>query len=575
MVPVVLATAFLASSAQPAVAHGHGADRGFDAPYSGFAPPSTRLRTTTPKEAGLNTAEIDAMLTELEGYLLPQSSGRPLFPGAVVLAAHDGKVAVHEARGRAVKYADAEGTELPPHQQVPMALDTIFDMASVSKLFTSIAVMQQVERGRIDLDATVASYLPAFAANGKESVTVRQLLTHTSGLPSWMRLWRPYPDRESRIQAVLAVAPKAAPETLYEYSDLNLITLGALVEQVSGESLDVLVREGITEPLRMVDTGYNPPASKLDRIAATEFQTDPPRGMVRGSVHDENAWSLGGVAGHAGIFSTARDMSVLAQAMLNGGTYDRQRILSRRTTEQMLTDYNAGFPGHAHGLGFELNQRFYMGALASPSTAGHTGFTGTSLVIDPLSRSFVILLSNRVHPRREWSNVNAARRTVVGRVAHALAVTPRWGATAWFAGRQDDTTAALTLPVTLRADPTRLAFHLFVDSEEADLLTLELSRDGGVSWTPQPFVVTSRGRVSPHDGTISGFTGRHWQQASAEIEGPPGKIQIRWRYVTDALHQGRGVYVDGIRLGDAAGLLLDGERSPDLFTADGWTEASR
>jgi hypothetical protein len=241
----------------------------------------------------------------------------------------------------------------------------------------------------------------------------------------------------------------------------------------------------------------------------------------------------------------------------------------------MLTDYNAGFPGHAHGLGFELNQRFYMGALASPSTAGHTGFTGTSLVIDPLSRSFVVLLSNRVHPRREWSNVNGARRAVVGRVAHALAVSPRRGGTAWFAGRQDGTTATLTLPVTLRSATTRLGFHLFVDSEETDLLTLEVSRDGGVSWEAQPFVVSSRGRISPHDGTIAGFTGRHWQQASAEIEGPPGEIQLRWRYVTDALHQGRGVYVDGIRLGDADGLVLDGEASPELFVADGWTEASR
>ncbi len=550
--------------------------RSFDEPYSGFAPARTRLVTATPEEAGLNTAEIDAMVDDLKGYLRPQTpGGHPLYPGAVVLAARDGKVVVDEALGHAVKYADAAGTELPPAQQVPMAPDTIFDLASISKLFTSIVVMQQVERGRLDLDEAVASYLPAFAANGKGTITVRQLLTHTSGLPSWMRLWQPYPDREARIQAVLGVAPKAPPQTAYEYSDLNLITLGVLVEKVSGEPLDVLVRKGITEPLRMVDTGYNPPASKRDRIAATEFQTDPDRGMVRGSVHDENAWSLGGVSGHAGVFSTASDMAILAQAMLNGGTYDGRTVLRRHTAEQMLTDFNEGFPGHAHGLGFELDQRFYMGALSAPTTAGHTGFTGTSIVIDPLSRSFVILLTNRVHPRREWSNVSPARRAVTGRIAHALDVTPRKGGSAWFAGRQDSTTATLTLPIDLRSHRTRLGFDLFVDSEESDLLTLEISTDGGGIWSPIPFVVTSRGRISHHDGTISGFAGRHWQQAYAEVDGPPGEVQIRWRYVTDPLLQGRGVYVDGIRLGDAEGLLFDGERDPSRFTAIGWKEAER
>jgi CubicO group peptidase (beta-lactamase class C family) len=551
-----------------AAGRGHG--RGFDEPAVGFAPPSTRLVPAAPKEAGLNTAEIEGMLADLRAYLETPPGGRPLYPGAVVLAAHDGKVVVHEAMGHAVKYADASGITLPADQQVPMRPDTIFDMASISKLFTSIVVMQQVEAGRIDLDAPVASYLPSFATNGKESITVRQLLTHTSGLPSWMRLWS-YPDRESRIRAVLEVAPKAPPQTLYEYSDLNLITLGVLVEKVSGKPLDVLVREGITEPLGMEDTGYNPPADKLDRIAATEYQTDPPRGMVRGSVHDENAWSLGGVAGHAGVFSTANDLAILAQTILNGGTYQRQRVLRRESVAQMLTNFNEAFPGHSHGLGFDLDQRFYMGALSSPATAGHTGFTGTSIVIDPLSRSFVILLTNRVHPRREWSNVNPARRVVADRLAQALAVTPRRGRTAWYTGRDDATTATLTLPVRLRADRTRLAFELFVDTEESDRLTLEISR--GDTWEPLPFVVASRGRVSEHDGTISGFTGRVWQLARAEIDGPPGEVRIRWRFTTDASQRGRGVYVDSVRLGDAEGTLFDGEREPDAFLADGWVQA--
>nr|WP_179789151.1 serine hydrolase domain-containing protein [Actinopolymorpha rutila] len=565
--------AVLASIPPPARADAR--SRGFDHPYEGFAPPGTRLRAGTPKEAGLDAAELTTMVEDLRGYLRPQGDGHPLYPGAVVLVAREGKVVVHEAMGQAVKYADASGAELPVHQQAPMTPDTIFDLASISKLFTSIVVMQQVEAGRVNLDAPVANYLPEFATNGKEPITVRQLLTHTSGLPSWMRLWRPYPDRASRIAAVLAVKPSAPPGTTYVYSDLNLITLGILVERVTGRGLDELVRAGITEPLGMVDTGYNPPADKLHRVAATEFQSDPDRGMVRGSVHDENAWSLGGVAGHAGVFSTASDLAILAQAMMNGGSYAGRRVLGEKTVTAMLTDLNEGFPGHAHGLGFELDQRFYMGALSSPRTAGHTGFTGTSVVIDLLSRSIAVLTTNRVHPRREWSSVNVARRTVADHVARALDVTPRRGRTAWYAGHADDVTATLTLPVTLREEHTRLGFDLFVDTEVADVLTLELSRDGGTTWSPLPYIVSSRGRIANHDGSISGFTGRHWQQAYAEVDESPGQVQIRWRYVTDPLYQGRGVYVDEVRLGDAQGTLFNGEREADRFLADGWSQATR
>jgi CubicO group peptidase (beta-lactamase class C family) len=549
-------------------------DRGFDEPYTGFAPP-TRLRPSTPREAGLRTEEIDAMLNELRGFMEPQGTARPLYPGAVVLVGHDSKVAVHEAMGYAVKYADAEGAELPADQQVRMRRDTIFDMASVTKLFTSIVVMQQVERGLIDLNAPVASYLPAFAVNGKQAVTVRQLLTHTSGLPSWLPLWRDWPDKAARIKATLEVVPSAPPDTRYTYSDLNLITLGVLAEHVTGEPLDALVSKGITEPLGMRDTGFNPPASKLDRIAATEYEANPPRGMVRGSVHDENAWSFGGVAGHAGIFSTAQDLAILCQTVLAGGRYANTRILRPDTVEQMLTDYNEAFPTHAHGLGFELSQRFYMGGLTAPQTAGHTGFTGTSVVIDPLSRSFVILLTNRVHPSRSWSSVNPARRVATNRVAQALDVSPQRGHTAWFAGRQDNSTATLTLPVELRSEQTRLGFDLFVDSEETDTLTLELSRDGGTTWAQVPFVCWSRGRVSSHDGTISGFAGRHWQQAFAELSEPPGAALIRWRYVTDPVYQGRGIYVDDVRLGDRSGTLFDGEKHPERFVTTGWTQSVR
>src|SRR6185436_1274633 len=291
------------------------------------------------------------------------------------------------------------------------------------------------------------TYLPAFAAHGKGAITVRQLLTHTSGLKPWMPLWSGWPDKDSRIAAVLDVEPTSPPGTTYVYSDLNLITLGVLLERQTGQGLDQLVRERITAPLRMRDTGYNPDPSRRPRIAATEFQADNARGMVRGEVHDENAWSLGGVAGHAGIFSTAQDMAVLAQSMLNGGIYGGHRILSPASVKMMMANQNSHigtFPDDSHGLGFELDQRWYMGGLSSPTTAGHTGFTGTSIVIDKMSRSFAIVLSNRVHPSRSWGSNNPARRAAVQGLALSLGVLPRYGSTAWFSGTTNATTATLT-----------------------------------------------------------------------------------------------------------------------------------
>ena len=358
----------------------------FDQPHSAFAAPNTMLRDSTPASAGLDARPIDDALAQIAGWEEPSGATRPLYAGAVTLLGHNGQVVAREASGFALRYADGAGTELPRDQWVPMREDTIFDMASVTKLFTSILVMQQVERRAIQLEEPVATYLPAFAAHGKGAITVRKLLTHTSGLKPWMPLWSGWPDKASRLAAVLDVEPTSPPGTTYVYSDLNLITLGVLVERQTGQALDQLVRERITSPLQMTDTGYNLDPSLIPRIAATEFQADNPRGMVRGGVHDENAWSLGGVAGHAGIFSTAQDMAVLAQSMLNGGTYGGHRILSPASVEMMITNQNQLFPDDSHGLGFELDQRWYMGGLSSPTTAGHTGFTGTSIVIDNMSR---------------------------------------------------------------------------------------------------------------------------------------------------------------------------------------------
>ena len=566
------ATLAMTMSTTQAVADGNNDGR-YDQPYHGFAPGSTELRSSTPQQAGLDPAPIDAALAAVDGWTRPNGTAKPLFAGAVTLLAHNGKIVTRTATGKALKYADGAGTELPADQQVAMRTDTIFDMASVSKLFTSIVVMQQVEAGRVDLDAPVATYVPEFGQNGKESITVRQALTHTTGLPAWLPLWSAQPDPQSRLQMALTAALRNPPGSTYLYSDLNLIALGEVVHRVSGKPLDELVADGIAVPLAMPDTGYNPDPAKLDRIAATEYQVAPPRGMVRGSVHDENAWSLDGVAGHAGVFSTADDLAKLAQALLNGGTYKGQRILTEDSVELMITNFNQAFPGNDHGLGFELNQRWYMSGLSGPRTAGHTGYTGTSMVIDFDSRSFAILLTNRVHPSRNWGSNNPARRAVAQGLAESLAVDPRHGNDAWFTGTKDATTATLTTSLAVPAEGARVGFDLFVDSEQTDWLYLETSADGGTTWTKVPFDVRDRGEVTPTDGAFTTSGDRRWLQASAAL--PAGPQQLRWRYTTDSLYVGRGVFVDGVKVIAGDQLLLDGERNPSVFVANGWRLANR
>jgi CubicO group peptidase (beta-lactamase class C family) len=545
----------------------------YDRPQGGFSSADTMLTEATPEQAGLDPAPIEAGLDRVAGWTEPSGSTHPLYAGAVTLLAHHGKVVTRNATGWALRYVDGDGTDLPRDQWIPMQTDTIFDLASVSKLFTSIVVMQQVAAGQIDLDAPMASYVPEFAENGKGAITIRQLLTHTSGLPAWLPLYRDYPDPESRLHAALTAKLAHEPGTTYEYSDLNLIGLGALVERVTGKPLDELVADGITEPLGMVDTGYNPDPALKSRIAATEFQATPDRGMVHGEVHDENAWSLGGVAGHAGVFSTADDLAVLAQALLNGGSYDGDRILTQKSVEQMITNFNTEFPGDSHGLGFELNQRWYMSGLASPRTAGHTGYTGTSLVIDFASQSFAILLSNRVHPSRNWGSNNPARRAVAQALALSMAVRPKYGSDAWFSGTADASTVTLDAPVSVPADGGRLSFSLFVDSEETDLFYLERSTDGGQTWERLPFDVRDRDDVTPTDGSYTDSGDRRWVEARASL--PAGDQQLRWRYTTDPLYVGRGVYVDGVRVVSGDSVVLDGEATPEVFTANGWALADR
>ncbi|MFJ3499512.1 serine hydrolase [Streptomyces sp. NPDC090135] len=548
----------------------------------------TTLRRGSAARAGLLAPHLDRLVTEAEAFLAP-SPAHPWYAGAVLLAGRGGTVALHRAIGSAVRYAAYDektgtGVELPPERQRPMTEDTVFDLASVSKLFTSILAVQQIERGVLDLEARVTAYLPEFGGGGKGDVTVRQLLTHTSGFRSWIPLYRE-PTREGKLRLLWEERLANPPGTAYLYSDLNLISLQSVLEEVTGRALDVLLHDEITAPLGMDRTRFNPPPSWRPDIAATEDARPPwsglDRGMVWGEVHDENAYALGGVAGHAGVFSRAWDLAVLARALLNGGAYGRARILSPASVELMFTDFNTAFPGDAHGLGFELHQHWYMGAMATPRTAGHTGFTGTSLVLDPTTDAFLIVLGNSVHPVRSWRSGSAPRVATANRLARAVPVRPARGRTAWFSGMGSGATATLALPPVPGA--ARLECALWWDTEpDADAVFLEASRDGGVTWEPLPFVTARPGEEpSPHPaGAAGGWSGRAWHRLAAEVpEAARGSVpvRLRWRYATDARYVGRGVYVDGVRVLDGAGRpLFDEARPADgaRIEAVGWT-ASR
>lgn len=380
--------------------------------------PGPGLPRGEPAEAGLTAAGVRRLVPAAEAFL---RGPRPAYPGFVLLAARHGTVVEHVARGHAVRYASWDAAarragELPAARRVPMTPGTVFDIASLSKLFTALAVVRLAEYGTVDLDAPVSRYLPGFGGD----IAVHMLLTHTSGLPPTMDLG-PYPDRAARLAAVCAVPPRHPPGSACVYSDLNLIAAGALAERVTGAGLDELVAEGVTGPLGMTDTRYRPPPALLPRIAATEDQPWTGRGMLRGDVHDENAHRLGGVAGHAGVFSTARDLAVLGQAMLNGGSLGGVRVLGERWVRAMLADRNRHLgPDAARGLGWQLNQPGWMGDLASPTAFGHTGFTGTSLLADPRTGVLLVLLTNRVHPTRERGADGAYRAAVAQALARAV-----------------------------------------------------------------------------------------------------------------------------------------------------------
>ena len=330
-------------------------------------------------------------------------------PGAVVLIGHEGKVVYRKAFGN---------RSLEPRREL-MTVDTIFDLASLTKVIaTTTSVMQLVEEGKVRISDTVVKYLPDFGQNGKDDITVRQLLTHYSGLAPDLDLQIPWDGKDTAYKMAFAEKPDNPPGSGFVYSDINFIVLGALVEKVSGENLDRYTADHVFAPLRMTHTRYLPPKAWRAKIAPTQY--DDHDHMLRGEVHDPTAFRMGGVAGHAGLFSTADDLSKFAQTLLDGGS----PVLSSLTVEKMSIPEQPPTATAVRGFGWDIDTPFSTnrGELLPVGSFGHTGFTGTSLWIDPTTKTYIILLTNSVHPRGK-GNAIGLRTKVATAIAAALPLT--------------------------------------------------------------------------------------------------------------------------------------------------------
>ncbi len=296
----------------------------------------------------------------------------------------------------------------------PMRRDAVFDLASLTKVIaTTTAAAILYDRGQLDLDAPVIRYLPEFAGvAGHETVLVRHLLAHSSGLNSRQVLWKQAGDRQGILKLAFSLPLEWPPGERTQYRDYNMIVMGEIVYRISGQRLDDFVARNAFAPLGMKRTRYNPPAKWMSRMPPTEQDDALRHRMVRGVVHDENAFLMGGVSGHAGLFSSARDLAVFSQMYLNGGVYRGKRIISEATV-RLFMERQTSPSGTTRALGWDTpGKDSFPGPLASPAAIIHTGFTGTSVYIDPARQAFIILLTNRVHPTRENLRINEARPAI-------------------------------------------------------------------------------------------------------------------------------------------------------------------
>jgi uncharacterized protein YbbC (DUF1343 family)/CubicO group peptidase (beta-lactamase class C family) len=342
------------------------------------------------------------------GAIMEKAVADGNIPGGVVLIGHNGKVVYRKAFG---------SRSLEPTRE-PMTVDTIFDLASLTKcIATTTSMMKLIEDGRVRLNDPVAAYLPDFAQNGKQDITVRELMTHYSGLAPDLDLKAEWQGRQAAFQIAMQQKPQYPPGSRFVYSDINFETLGFLLEKVTGKSLNEFASENVFVPLGMKDTRFLPPTDWISRIAPTQY--DEHGQMLRGVVHDPTARRMGGVAGHAGLFSTADDLSKFAEDLLSG-----YKILSRSTVEKMSTPQQPANAASQRGLGWDIDSPFASnrGEFLPIGSFGHTGFTGTSLWIDPVTDTYIILLTNAVHPRGGKSVVSLRSRVATA-VVQSLDLT--------------------------------------------------------------------------------------------------------------------------------------------------------
>jgi uncharacterized protein YbbC (DUF1343 family)/CubicO group peptidase (beta-lactamase class C family) len=337
-------------------------------------------------------------------------------PGAVVVVGHGGEIVYQKAFGHLL---------YRPHSR-RMTLNTLFDMASLTKVVaTTPAIMQLFEEGKFRLDDPVAKYWPEFGANGKENVTIRELLTHYSGLPPDLPLEQPWMGYSAAMKLIVDAHLVYPPGTRFMYSDVNFETLGELLRRISGEPEDVYTRQHIFVPLGMNDTMFKPPVRLRYRQAPTQPPDQKNENIPWYEVNDPTSYRMGGVAGHAGLYSTAKDLAIYAQMILNGGEYHGVRILSPTTVLKMTTPQSPPTTIAVRGLGWDIDTAFSSnrGELFPIGSFGHTGWTGTAIWIDPFSDTYVIILTNAVHPGAH-GNVISLRGKIATLVAAAYGQIP-------------------------------------------------------------------------------------------------------------------------------------------------------
>ena len=358
---------------------------------------------------GAGAHDSDAHSFDDIDALMQAAVAQGSMPGGVVIIGHNGAVVYRKAFG---------SRSLEPAHEA-MTADTIFDLASLTKcIATTTAVMQLLDEGRIRLNDPVAAYLPEFAQNGKGQITVRELLTHFSGLPPDLDLKEAWQGRAAAYNMAMQARPMVPPGTRFLYSDINFEVLGFVVEKISGMTLNEYASTHVFATLGMTETTFLPPASWIPRIAPTQY--DENGKMLRGVVHDPTARRMGGVAGHAGLFSTADDLAKFAQELLS----ESPRILTREAIAKMSTPQQPATAATLRGLGWDIDSPFSSnrGELLPVGSFGHTGFTGTSLWIDPVTNTYIILLTNAVHPNGK-GNVIALRARLANAVVEALHLT--------------------------------------------------------------------------------------------------------------------------------------------------------